>query len=62
MKGDLHVHTSISDSSFTTEETLKMAKENNVTHIGIVNHDTVRGLKDVIIISRYFYSWYNPYS
>ena len=48
MKGDLHVHTSISDSSFTTEETLKMAKENNVTHIGIVNHDTVRGLKDAI--------------
>lgn len=48
MKGDLHVHTSISDSSFNTEETLKMAKENNVTHIGIVNHDTVRGLKDAI--------------
>lgn len=50
MKGDLHVHTSISDSSFNTEETLNMAVENGLTHIGIVNHDTVIGLKEAIDI------------
>lgn len=48
MKGDLHVHTDISDSSYNIEQTLAMAKENGVTHIGIVNHDTVRGLSEAI--------------
>lgn len=48
MKGDLHVHTDISDSSYNLIETLEMAKANDVTHIGIVNHDTVRGLKEAI--------------
>lgn len=48
MKGDLHVHTDISDSSYNINETLRMAKENGVTHIGIVNHDTVKGLKEII--------------
>jgi len=48
MRGDLHVHTSISDGSLNTEETLKLAKKNGVTHLGIVNHDTVKGLKEAI--------------
>lgn len=52
MKGDLHVHTDISDSSYNIEETLTMAKENDVTHIGITNHDTVRGLKEAIDIGK----------
>ena len=52
MKGDLHVHTDISDSSYNIEETLTMAKENEVTHIGITNHDTVRGLKEAIDIGK----------
>ena len=50
MKGDLHVHTNISDSSYSAEETLTMAKANGVTHIGIVNHDTVKGLKDIVAL------------
>jgi len=48
MKGDLHVHTSISDGSLNLEETLLLAKRNGVTHLGIVNHDTVKGLKEAI--------------
>lgn len=52
MKGDLHVHTNISDSSYSIEETLNMAKENGVTHIGITNHDTVRGLKEAIELGK----------
>lgn len=52
MKGDLHVHTNISDSSYSIEETLNMAKQNKVTHIGITNHDTVRGLKEAIELGK----------
>lgn len=52
MKGDLHVHTDISDSSYGIRETLTMAKRNGVTHIGIVNHDTVRGLEEAIELGK----------
>lgn len=52
MKGDLHVHTNISDSSYGIRETLNMAKKNKVTHIGIVNHDTVKGLKEAVEIGK----------
>jgi fructose-1,6-bisphosphatase/inositol monophosphatase family enzyme/predicted metal-dependent phosphoesterase TrpH len=48
MKADLHVHTDISDSSCDLEHTLKLAKVKGITHLGIVNHDTVEGLKEAI--------------
>ena len=46
IKADLHVHTEMSDSSFTIEQVLKLAKEKGLTHIAITNHDTVKGLKE----------------
>lgn len=52
MKGDLHVHTNISDGSYCIEDTLQMAIKNQVTHIGITNHDTVKGLKDAIELGK----------
>lgn len=48
MKADLHVHTDISDSSCSLQETIKLAKENGITHLGITNHDTVRGLREAM--------------
>lgn len=48
MKVDLHVHTNVSDSSCSIEETIKMAKERRVTHLGIVDHDTTDGLIEAI--------------
>ena len=54
MKGDLHVHTNISDSSYGIEETLNMAKKNGVTHLGIVNHDTVKGLQEAIDMGNFY--------
>ncbi len=51
-KADLHIHTDISDGSFTTEEVIKTAKENGLTHIAITNHDTVKGLKDAIELGK----------
>jgi predicted metal-dependent phosphoesterase TrpH len=43
MKADLHVHTTYSDGSTSVEETLKIAVERGLSHISIVDHDTVRG-------------------
>lgn len=48
MKGDLHIHTNISDGSYSTKEVLEMALKNGLTHIGITNHDTVKGLSEAI--------------
>lgn len=48
IKADLHVHTNISDGSFSIKEVIEKALENEVTHLGIVNHDTVKGLEDAI--------------
>ena len=52
MKGDLHIHTDISDCSYTTEEVIRLAKENGLTHISITNHDTIKGLKEAIEIGK----------
>ena len=48
IKADLHIHTDISDGSFGIEEVIEKAKEKNITHLGIVNHDTIKGLKEAI--------------
>jgi fructose-1,6-bisphosphatase/inositol monophosphatase family enzyme/predicted metal-dependent phosphoesterase TrpH len=48
LKADLHVHTDISDSSYDLDHTLQLAKECGITHLGIVNHDTVQGLEEAI--------------
>ncbi|MGL4373071.1 MAG: PHP domain-containing protein [Turicibacter sp.] len=52
MKVDLHVHTNISDSSLSTEETIKLAKERGLTHIAMTNHDTVNGLQEAIELGK----------
>lgn len=48
MKGDLHIHTNISDGSESYEEVINKAKDKGLTHIAITNHDTVRGLREAI--------------
>lgn len=48
IKADLHVHTNISDGSFGIKEVVERAIDNEVTHLGIVNHDTVKGLDEAI--------------
>lgn len=52
VKGDLHVHTNVSDSNYSIEETIKMAKENGITHLGVVDHDTTYGLKKAMELGR----------
>ncbi len=48
MRIDLHVHTTISDSSLSTKEMLLLAKERGLTHVAITNHDTVVGLIEAL--------------
>ncbi|MBA1335507.1 MAG: putative metal-dependent phosphoesterases (PHP family) [Firmicutes bacterium] len=50
MRMDLHVHTNISDSDYSLEETMERARENGVRYLGIVDHDTTAGLKKAISI------------
>ncbi|MFD2654854.1 PHP domain-containing protein [Gracilibacillus thailandensis] len=47
MKADLHVHSHYSDGSDSVEELIKQAVKANVTHMSIVDHDTVAGWPEV---------------
>lgn len=48
MKADLHVHSRYSDGSDYAEVVMKKASEHGVTHISFVDHDTVKGLPEVM--------------
>lgn len=50
MKADLHVHTNVSDSNYSIEETIQQAKKNGVQYLGIVDHDTTVGLEKALKI------------
>lgn len=39
MKADLHVHSTVSDGSFTRQEIISLAKEKGLTHIAFSDHD-----------------------
>ncbi|HWO76872.1 MAG TPA: PHP domain-containing protein [Bacillus sp. (in: firmicutes)] len=54
MKADLHVHSCYSDGSDTVEEVLKAAKNNGVTHISFVDHDTTKGLAEVLELGKQY--------
>ncbi|HBZ11790.1 MAG TPA: PHP domain-containing protein [Bacillus bacterium] len=45
MKADLHVHSNYSDGSNTVEEIMEMAEQKGITHISLVDHDTVQGIE-----------------
>lgn len=49
---DLHVHTKISDNSLTTSEVIKLARDRGITHIGITDHDTTKGLNEAIDLGK----------
>lgn len=43
MRGDLHIHSNISDSDFSLEEIVVKAKNIGLSHIAITDHDTILG-------------------
>lgn len=50
MIGDLHVHTSRSDGSYSPREAVFMARERGLGYIGIVDHDTTEGLEEAMAL------------
>ena len=50
MKADLHVHTNISDSNLSLEDTIRISKKKGVRFLAITNHDTVEGLEEAIAV------------
>lgn len=52
MKADLHVHSRYSDGSEYAETVMKLANLQGVTHISFVDHDTVKGLPEVLELGK----------
>ncbi|MDQ0232740.1 PHP domain-containing protein [Metabacillus malikii] len=52
MKIELHCHTNISDCPLSTEEVILLAKQENVSHLALTNHDTTKGLLEAIEIGK----------
>lgn len=52
MKADLHVHSRYSDGSEHAETVMKLASQRGITHISFVDHDTVKGLHEVLELGR----------
>ncbi|WP_105614181.1 PHP domain-containing protein [Vallitalea okinawensis] len=49
---DLHTHTTASDGSFTPEEIIERAHQNNIKALAITDHDTVSGLDEAMRIGK----------
>jgi len=47
-KVDLHCHSTASDGTLTSSEIVKLAKEREITHLALTDHDTVSGLSEAI--------------
>ena len=52
MGADLHVHSHYSDGSNSVEEVMKRASVNGVTQISFVDHDTVDGLPEILLLGK----------
>ncbi len=51
-RADLHCHTRFSDGSFTPEEIILKAKENNLSALVITDHDTIDAYPEAIEIAK----------
>ena len=47
MAGDLHTHTTFSDGSYSPEELVAAAKKISLHYLGITDHDTVDGVRQL---------------
>ena len=49
LTADLHVHSHYSDGSSSVEELIQMASKKGLTHLSLVDHDTIRGIESAKI-------------
>lgn len=52
MKVDLHCHTDVSDCSLSFEEILELAWREKVSYLAITNHDTTKGLEEMVVLGK----------
>lgn len=52
IKGDLHIHTTVSDSDYNIEEVILKAVKSGVTHMAITDHDTTLGGEKAIALGK----------
>ncbi|MGA2545869.1 MAG: PHP domain-containing protein [Rectinemataceae bacterium] len=52
MIGDLHVHTSRSDGSYSPREAVLMARERGLNYLSLVDHDRTEGIGETIALGR----------
>lgn len=52
MLGDLHCHSIYSDGSVSPEQLCKYALRQNLTHIALTDHDTMRGIPSLVEAAR----------
>lgn len=54
MKADLHIHSGISDGSFTRLEIIELAKKKGLSHIAFSDHDCTDGFEECAVLSQRF--------
>jgi len=54
MRGDLHIHTRVSDGSYTHREALLLARERGLSYVSFVDHDTVEGNVNALALGAEF--------
>jgi predicted metal-dependent phosphoesterase TrpH len=52
MKADLHVHSHYSDGSSSVEDLIQMASKKGLTHLSVVDHDTIHGIESAKIAGK----------
>ncbi len=52
MKADLHIHSTMSDSSHSRKKVLEIAKSKGVTHLAFTEHDLTRGASEGVELAK----------
>lgn len=51
---DLHVHSNVSDGTFSPTQVVERAVENNLSAIALTDHDTINGISEAIYASKMY--------
>lgn len=54
MRVDLHAHTNASDGEHSPQELVRIARERDITVLGIADHDTIAGIEPAVISARQY--------
>ena len=52
MRGDMHMHSTYSDGSFTVVELMEMIKACKLDIVALTDHDTIDGVEEMIALGK----------